>query len=586
MPDDSLTELVTPKRLRQVAGVRFYERGESYFADGAVRSLRRSEDGIAASVQGTHRYRVRLRAEDGELDYDCSCPVGRDGAFCKHCVAVGLAWHARREDAGEDADDDRPELGELDLRRYLLGLDKEDLVALLVDQADEDERLHRRLALQAAQATPGTPADAAWKAAFSEAAGIDDYVGYRGAYDHARGIEEVVESLEGFLRAGEAERVIGLAEHGLAELEECLGSIDDSDGWMGDLLVRLQELHLEACERARPDPVALAEQLFEAEMDSSFDSFHRAVLDYAAVLGEAGRAAYRRLAEAEWAKVPALAPGDRDPDRYGARWRITSIMEALSEAEGDLEGLVAVKSRDLSLPYGFLQIATLYREAEDADRALDWAERGWQAFPGPQQDERLRDFLAEAYQDRGRREEAMELIWDGFVQRPDIDTYRRLKGHGRRAKQWPQWREKALARIRQDIAEPPKTPSGAGGLWRIRARDRSLLVEIFLHERDAESAWREAQAGGCSEGLWLELAKRRETNHPDDSVQIYKARVDALLRNTGDRVYKEAVGILQRIETILGRNGQESAFRSLLVEVRNTHRRKRNLIGMLDRKGW
>lgn len=236
MPADSLIKLVTPKRLRQIAGERFYEHGEDYFADGTVRSLRRSEDGISASVQATHRYRVRVRAEGGELDYDCSCPVGRDGAFCKHCVAVGLAWHARRQGAGENADeDDQCELGDANVRAYLQSLDKDELVGLLIEQADEDERLHRRLTLRAAQATPEGPVEAAWKSAFSEAAGIDLYVDYQGAYDHASGIEEVIESLEDFLRAGQAEKVIGLAEHGIAELEESLESVDDSDGWMGGL---------------------------------------------------------------------------------------------------------------------------------------------------------------------------------------------------------------------------------------------------------------------------------------------------------------------------------------------------------------
>ncbi|MFQ5955573.1 MAG: hypothetical protein ACE5JZ_10960, partial [Kiloniellales bacterium] len=76
------------------------------------------------------------------------------------------------------------------------------------------------------------------------------------------------------------------------------------------------------------------------EMESSFSAFHRAVLVYADVLGEAGLAAYRQLAEAEWAKVPALKPGEDDPNRYGRRYRITSIMEAMALARlqrfGDL----------------------------------------------------------------------------------------------------------------------------------------------------------------------------------------------------------------------------------------------------------
>ena len=129
MPTDEpkeLTTVVTPRLLRRVAGERFFGRGEAYFAEGAVRSLRRDGGGVKAVVQGTRRYRVHLWAEDGDLGYDCTCPVGRDGEFCKHCVAVGLAWHAGGQSDGAGVTEDaETAFGEEDLRAYLLGLDKE-----------------------------------------------------------------------------------------------------------------------------------------------------------------------------------------------------------------------------------------------------------------------------------------------------------------------------------------------------------------------------------------------------------------------------------------------------------------------------
>ncbi len=61
---------VTPKLIRAIAGARFYGRGEEYFKAGAVRSLRAEGDGVRAVVWGTHAYRVRLRMEGDDLDYD------------------------------------------------------------------------------------------------------------------------------------------------------------------------------------------------------------------------------------------------------------------------------------------------------------------------------------------------------------------------------------------------------------------------------------------------------------------------------------------------------------------------------------
>ena len=64
---DASAGLVTPGRLRRLAGERFFGRGEAYFADGAVKSIRPEDGGVKAAVQGTRRYRVHLWVEDGEL---------------------------------------------------------------------------------------------------------------------------------------------------------------------------------------------------------------------------------------------------------------------------------------------------------------------------------------------------------------------------------------------------------------------------------------------------------------------------------------------------------------------------------------
>ena len=139
--------------------------------------------------------------------------------------------------------------------------------------------------------------------------------------------------------------------------------------------------HLSAWCAAKSDPRALARFLFEWEIASGLEIFLGAAETYAGVLGKAGLAEYRKLAEAKWVKVPPLAPGEKDPERYGRRWRITRIMETLAKQTGDVEALVALKSRDLSEAFVFLEIDQIYKAAGDGEAALEWAERGARAFP-------------------------------------------------------------------------------------------------------------------------------------------------------------------------------------------------------------
>lgn len=70
-----------------------FERGQEYFADGAVRSLTQiNDDTLKASVQGqdVHPYLVTIRFdEDDVTKVTCSCPY-YEGTWCKHVVAVLL----------------------------------------------------------------------------------------------------------------------------------------------------------------------------------------------------------------------------------------------------------------------------------------------------------------------------------------------------------------------------------------------------------------------------------------------------------------------------------------------------------------
>jgi hypothetical protein len=104
---------------------------------------------------------------------------------------------------------------------------------------------------------------------------------------------------------------------------------------------------------------------------------------YADVLGNNGLAEYDRLAKEEWAGVPALGPGREDmPRYYGKRERLAGIMEALAYRSGDVEGLVAIKSKDLSNSFAYVEIAQIYKQAGDDEKALEWAEEGAWVFPG------------------------------------------------------------------------------------------------------------------------------------------------------------------------------------------------------------
>jgi uncharacterized Zn finger protein len=112
--------------------------------------------------------------------------------------------------------------------------------------------------------------------------------------------------------------------------------------------------------------------------------------------------------------------------------------------------------------------------------------------------------------------------------------------------------------------------------------DRSELVRVFLWEGDTQTAWREATEGGCSRELWLALAASREQDYPQDAVPIYRDQVDRTLQSTGDAAYEAAVDLLGRIRDLMARLGRQAEFADYLAWLRTAHKRKRNLIKLLD----
>lgn len=569
--------------VRQLAGPTSFTRGEKYFAEGRVLCLEERSGKIVATVVGSDSYKVQLWQKGNKLDHDCSCPLGADGEFCKHCVAVGLALLAENPAVGKSHRPPERAISLDDVRRHLEAETKATLIKLLVERAEADPVLLDQLRLRVAKRHDRGGVDlAAFKTVLRRTIIPPDFLSWREVGRHVQGIHRAADSLDALVSEGAADSALELIEYALAQVEQAINSVDDSDGEMSTVLERLQELHHRACQKAKPEAAALARRLFEWEMRSDWDVFHGAAARYADVFGDKGIAEYRRLATEAWDKVPALGPGQTSPDQYGRWFRSTSIMRTLAQQAGDVDAEAQVLQRDLSSAYRFLEIASLYQQAGNDELALAWAEKGVAAFPS-HTDRRLREFLAEQYHRRKRHDDAMALAWEAFTERPSLDEFKQLKAHAKRAQTWPHWRDKALTTTREKIAEIRR--SGAKSSWDPLA-NHSLLVAIYLSEKDPEAAWQEAFTGGCSSELWLALAEQREQTHPEDALPIYKRHLEHTLAQTNNAAYEAGIRLLKRIRTVMDRMGQEKSFAGYLASVRADFARKRNFIRLVEETRW
>jgi hypothetical protein len=261
-PLAALRSVLTRPRLAALAGATTLRRGEDYAAEGRVDLIDATSDGLTGVVQGERRYRVWVGALGDQVLGHCDCPMGEDGRYCKHQVALALAWlDAQRHDTGRTRSVSMQEA-----RDYLLALDQATLVHMILSEADRDDVFRQRLLARTAAAAAGAGADhASVRRAIDQAVRTGGYVRHGHAWDFVAGIMNAVDLIDEVRLSGDPAGSIGLAEYALVRVEDAMGDVDDSDGGMGEVLVRLQEIHLAACQAARPDPIALARTLFDQQ---------------------------------------------------------------------------------------------------------------------------------------------------------------------------------------------------------------------------------------------------------------------------------------------------------------------------------
>ena len=574
-----LDDLITLATLEDLAGTTAFRRGEEYFSVGAVDRLRATDDKVTAKVEGTATYQVELRDDDGDMAYHCTCPRAADGYFCKHCVAVGLAWLAENPAAptsGAASGKRKRRDPWRAIKEYLTTQSPENLIELLLEVAQRDDRLYQSLLLKAERMGGGGNMAKAFRRAIDGATRIQGFVDWREVGTFAGNIDQVADSLAELLKPDTAASLVELAEYAIERVENSLEQVDDSNGEIGGIVYRLGELHLKACTMGKPEPAGLAERLFRFETTLPFGLCRFDAATYKTPLGKAGLRRYRELAEAEWHK---LKPRDAKDSYDAHRSRITGIMERLAEASGDVEELVAIKAQDLSSCSRYLGIAEILAKAKQPDKALEWAERGLKAFPG-RSDNRLRDFLVAAYLKRKRHDEALQLTWIQFEERPILDHYKKLHDVAGKLRLWPEQRNRALAWV----AEVVVRESSATSRWKPRPStpNYSLRVEIALWEQDLDAAWSAAHEGTCDRSLLITLAGKLESARPGDAISLYRRVVPLIVEQTNNAAYDEAIKLIRKVGGLMKAQKQLPQFGDYLAELRVQFKPKRNFIKLLD----
>ena len=546
----------TEADIKLAAGLRSFERGLDYLDQ--VEDLEIASTQVTATVCGSSDYTVLLTFGDAGLGGHCTCPQGRDGFFCKHCVAVGLTVLKMGEDLPRHIETARAQRQELD--SWLESLSKQQLLAELSRLLDADPDLRRHFELRAASANLDAVTVRRVVRALV-ALPRRGYVEYDEAYRYASDVLEAAVAIDDLIQAGGAADAIGIAREAIGLAAQAYESVDDSSGSVADAGHELLAVHLRACEAAPPEPVSLGRYLAELLLDDD-NGFALDLGDYADLLGNDGIATVRERIRTAYEEHPE-------------DWRARRLMESVARAEGDVDALIAIIAADLDdQGRSHLRIARELDEAGRGDEALGWAERGLREATRP--DQQLVEYLAGRYAAAGRAGDVVSVRRARFQAGRTLANYQALRRAAEELGTWPAERGQALALLREDARH-----QRAQVRW---IRDGPVLVDALLDDGDLDAAWAAAK-DAATEEQWLRLADASVATRPADALALYLRAIASLKKETGDPVYRRMASLLLSARACHQALDSTEQFNRYVAALRTELKRKRNLMKILDDNG-
>ncbi|MGH3939127.1 MAG: DUF6880 family protein [Pseudonocardiaceae bacterium] len=385
---------------------------------------------------------------------------------------------------------------------------------------------------------------------------------YHGRREYSQLAREVVAACEALIDS-EPVSVPALARRAVDLVTTALIYMDDSSGFVGGDLHALLAVHARACVAAPPDPKRLAAWLEKLRLDGpGWPDFE--LRDYAAALGEKGRAELARMVENR-AKTTEPDPLGRQP--FGIRM----LREQIAEISGDVDHYIAVLAENLYATSQYLKIVDALRNVGRTADAERWARSGL-GTGNPIDKGKLRDIYVDLLLERGVTDEAFAMRWQIFDQHPTHTHYNDLRRTAERTGDWSGLRDKAIERLHDAAAGQPAFADH--------------LIGVFLDEGELDKAWQSAlhHADDLPESRWHQLVDLRQLTHPQDVIEPWQRLIQRRLDTSTDKYrYSKAITMLRKLRDAYRATSNLTGFGNYLDRLRDCHKRKTSFMAKLDR---
>lgn len=577
-----MTIHLTEKIIRDRTTEQSFQKGLDYYLSGAIYdpTWQSIPDGIMlmASCQGSNAssYRLSVKIDAGGIRFaSCTCPYDW-GGDCKHIVALLLTYLRQPEKFTKQQS----------VTELLSGLEKEALAAIIIRLVERNPDIYDELeiiipAVKAAAQPKSSLSKERYQTQVSEQAYRkqvkrilkqsryeDSYGAYGSPPAYLNDLEEVLQTAQQFLVAGDAEGALIILS---VLLEETIDDYESEMDYNGDVASFIQGLGLPLAEailsvemddKSHITLYASIEDSLE-DIDESIEKSDLEVITSALDYGwqdlpdketqweEYEEETWMIFDELQQARLNVLERQARtdeflqlaqkaDKHRYVLKLlQIGRFHEAVEE------------SQELVDEHEILSVAQNMREAGHLNEAIALAERAVKR-PGGHSLE-LAAWLAPLEEARGETGLALLAYRASFDVQPNITWYKHLKRLS--GVNWERLRPELMKRVNE--TSMPDT-----------------LAAIYLEERDWDAAIAIAEKSTWSFDLLEKVADGVVAHRPDWVVRVSLKQAEELISKTQSKLYPAAAKWLSRAKKAYQIKGQAPEWQMYISNLRATYARR------------
>jgi len=559
----------------------YFQRGQSYFEQGAIYDQRREGMTLKSKCSGTQApfYRQEVLFDSkGIKSAKCSCPVG-DGGRCKHAVALLLTW-VNDPDSFKEA-----EALDATLEKH----SKTDLIALIKQILDQEPDLESLLDLPFS-AEENKPLDikAVRRQAQQSFRGSGYYDEWADTREIERSLNPLLKLAEGYLARNDASNaaliyetvietimdnedmalvdeegeLLGVSFDCAEALGNCLSSINKQKK-RGEILQTLFSVY--EWDTLKLGGVGAADCVPEILTSQTTPEEKREIAKWTREIMPKGKEwsdGYHR--EVLGKLLLDLEAEALDDEAYLKICRETGRLNDLIQRLLNLKRIKEAQdaARDAE-DYPLLQTLNVFVKHKQAALAENLVTERLKTL----KDNRLIEWLSNRLQERGDLAGSLGLEERLFWQRPNIDQYKKIRKPAKQLNRWDDLRVQIVAELE-------------------KKKDFGLLINIYIHDKEvglALATLDRVPQHWMAHSLRIEVANAAKTQYPQESIRLYIEAAVHIMDRRDRGNYAQAAQYLRAVRDIYALINETPSWNELIADIRERYRKLPALQSELNR---